>query len=442
MPPCLRSRRSSAARRSSTASSAPGSPSSALAVAPQLAGQVVGLDSASARQRSASASSAGVDARDAVQPRAGRGQQRRATPVPSSGATASRARRAPRARSASTWRRRSRAARSSDLLGLRSARPPRSRAARTRAGRARGRARPARSRSSSSGASQRAHAARGRRAARPRAPRCAGAAEAVEDLQLRGGQRQLAVLVLAVERDQPAGRPRAGRRPPPSARSGTPACAPRRTPAARAPAPRRRRGSRSPSSAAQPVGQLEDPLDVGLRRARAHDPRRARGRRAAGRARGPAPSCPRRSRPSARSGPGARRSSARSISRRFSTRSSWSTSRGLPAPPTDEHAFASILQHRRRRSRRSRVLRRQAPELLAQAAVERRARRPAPDRAASRDEARRRCASPGPQLARRAGRRSRRRPAPASGCGPPARRSGATTSARAVSECGAMNDTT
>ena len=112
----------------------------AFAVAAQLAGEVLGL-SASARQRSASASSSAVDARDAVQARGGRRQQRAGAAARSSAATAS----APPSaapRSASRWRRRSR---SREQLGAprpRRRRPPRSRRARTRAGRARARARP------------------------------------------------------------------------------------------------------------------------------------------------------------------------------------------------------------------------------------------------------------------------------------------------------------
>ena len=87
------------------------------------------------------------------------------------------------------------------------------------------------------------------------------------------------------------------------------------------------------------------------------------------------------------------------------------------------------------------LMRRQPPELLAQPAVERRprqlgqvgrlaqeARRDAPPPAQLPD---------GPPVERR--RRRRRCDAVA---GSRARRSGATTSARAVSECGAMNDTT
>ena len=82
----------------------------------------------------------------------------------------------------------------------------------------------------------------------------------------------------------------------------------------------------------------------------------------------------------------------------------------------------------------------EAAELLAQAAVERGARQLG-DRADRVDEARvdraRRAGS------RRPGARRRRRPAArASGCGSSAGRPGATTSARAVSEWGAMNDTT
>src|SRR3954468_12141423 len=59
--------------------------------------------------------------------------------------------------------------------------------------------------------------------------------------------------------------------------------------------------------------------------------------------------------------PGASRSSARSISRRFSTRSSKSTGEGLPAPPDGPARPATLSSH-------------QPAELLAQPPVERRSR--------------------------------------------------------------------
>ena len=105
------------------------------------------------------------------------------------------------------------------------------------------------------------------------APRELGvAAEAVEDLELGAGERELAVLVLAVERDERLGE---------LAQVGD-----RRRAAvderARAPVgadPPRQHDllgvGRQPLAelAAQRVGQLEDALDVRLRRARPHDPR-------------------------------------------------------------------------------------------------------------------------------------------------------------------------
>ena len=131
---------------------------------------------------------------------------------------------------------------------------------------------------------------------------CSGPHSSSEQLQLLAGDRQLAVLVLAVEGHQRARRRRAARRPSPSGRSDRRACGRRRRRGARARSPRRRRGSRSASASRQRVGQVEDALDVGLLRARAARSRSARARRAAGRARARARSCPRRSRRSARSG--------------------------------------------------------------------------------------------------------------------------------------------
>jgi hypothetical protein len=98
-----------------------------------------------------------------------------------------------------------------------------------------------------------------------------GTAEAVEDLQLRRGQRQLPVLMLAVEREQRAtgvaqlGR---GRAAPVEVRARA---------AFRAHAPRQHEllgvvGNPLPQLRAQVAGQLEAALDICLGGARAHDP--------------------------------------------------------------------------------------------------------------------------------------------------------------------------
>ena len=99
------------------------------------------------------------------------------------------------------------------------------------------------------------------------------AAEAVEDVELGAGERELAVLVLAVERDAAARRARAGRstvaeRPLTSARVRPSAPIRRASTTSSASA-----GSRSPSSPRSALGQLEDALDVGLGRARPDDAR-------------------------------------------------------------------------------------------------------------------------------------------------------------------------
>ena len=106
----------------------------------------------------------------------------------------------------------------------------------------------------------------------PRAPPgLLGTAEAVEDLQLRGGQRQLAVLVLAIEGEQRAARVAQVRR-----RRAAPVQVSARA-ALGADAPGEHQLLRVGGDAVaqlgpQRVGQLEAPLDVGLRGARPHDP--------------------------------------------------------------------------------------------------------------------------------------------------------------------------
>ena len=132
---------------------------------------------------------------------------------------------------------------------------------------------------------------------------CSAPQSRVEDLQLGAGERQLAVLVLAVEGEQRAAEVAQvgdGR----GAAVEVGARAPVGADAAREhdllgvgavePLGRAR-------SAQQRRGQLEDALDVGLGGAGPHDALRARGRRAADRARARAPSCRRPSRRSARS---------------------------------------------------------------------------------------------------------------------------------------------
>ena len=140
-----------------------------------------------------------------------------------------------------------------------------------------------------------AHAHVGRRERRA-ARQVRRAAEAVEDLQLRGGEHELAMLVLAVERQQRDGhlaQVADGRRAPAQVGARAPL-------GAHAPGEHDLLGVGGQALAelaAQRVRQLEDALHVGLRRAGTHDPRPWRGRRAAGPARGRAPSCRRPSRP-------------------------------------------------------------------------------------------------------------------------------------------------
>ena len=171
------------------------------------------------------------------------------------------------------------------------------------------------------------------------ARRLLGPREPVQDLQLGRGQRELAVLVLAVEREQRGARvPQVGRR-------GAAAAQVRARPPLGAHPPRQHEllrvlGQPVPERRAHLVRQREHPLDVGLRGARAARSRTVACRRAADPARARAPSCPAPVSPVSTFNPGPRRSSARSISRRFSTRSSWSTLRGLPVGPTDRARIA------------------------------------------------------------------------------------------------------
>ena len=185
---------------------------------------------------------------------------------------------------------------------------------------------PASSRSSSARAAQLASAVIGR----PQLPASAagsGSAERVQELQLGGAEHQLAVLVLAVEGEQPAAellqvgdRRRRGR----TRRRG---CDRRARPGARARSPRRR-----PADARSPAGR------PGARTRPPHRPPRRPGRTIPLRALPPSSrssACASRVLPAPVSPvsmfrPGARRTRARSISSRFSTRNSWSIQDGLP----------------------------------------------------------------------------------------------------------------
>ena len=99
-----------------------------------------------------------------------------------------------------------------------------------------------------------------------------GVAEAVEDLQLRARKRQLAVLVLTVEREQRARRRRAALR----RRRAAVQIGARASVGADAPREHELLGvggsTRSPSCSRSDVGQIEDPLDIGLAGAGADDP--------------------------------------------------------------------------------------------------------------------------------------------------------------------------
>ena len=107
----------------------------------------------------------------------------------------------------------------------------------------------------------------------PGAPlRLLGTAEAVEDVELRRGQGQAPVLVLAVEREQGGAHvAQVRRRRGPAAEVG--ARAPLGADPPRQDDVLRVRGDAVAELLAQRVGQLEDALHVGLRRARPHDPR-------------------------------------------------------------------------------------------------------------------------------------------------------------------------
>ena len=176
-------------------------------------------------------------------------------------------------RSDSAWRRRSRSGASS-ACSAGSGATSRSPRARSAAGPGRARARPRASRAARArDGARRSHGPRGSRA---EALKVLRAGEAVEDLELRRGERQLAVLVLAVEGEQRASRA--------ARRSAADAERPRRR---RGCDPRRRRGGRgrSPRLGRKPLrqlgelrvvqqalGELEDALDVGLLGSGPHDP--------------------------------------------------------------------------------------------------------------------------------------------------------------------------
>ncbi len=86
-----------------------------------------------------------------------------------------------------------------------------------------------------------------------------GAAEPVEDLQLGGGEGELAVLVLTVEGRRASRRDRAARRRWPSGRSGRRACARRRRRGGRATTSSASAGRRSPSSPRRSSGRSKTP---------------------------------------------------------------------------------------------------------------------------------------------------------------------------------------
>ena len=341
LPPCLRVSRSSAARRSSSASSEtaspswPSTPSSSCVAAARSSSRsspARSWDSIdSARSRSASASSAGsTPASASSRAAAERRELRRAADSPRSGASASAP--APAAeRSASRRRSRSRAPSSSLVLLL--VRVERvdlrqlvlEQVELPLALRGAARAAPAARSSSSSAADVRVRArAQARRVLAARRRRRGSRSWAA-------GERQLAVLVLAVEGEQ-----RSAELAQVADRRGAAVQVGARAPVG-ADAAREdellgvRRVRRSPSSARSPLGQRR-------RRPR----RRPRPRPGA---RSPAARAPPSSRSSAWAStvlpapvspvstfrPGASRSCARSISSRFSTRSSCSTPAGLPA---------------------------------------------------------------------------------------------------------------
>ena len=262
-------------------------------------------------------------------------------------------------------------------------------------------------------------------------------AEAVEDLQLRRGQREPAVLVLAVERQQRAARlAQVGRGGAAAAEVGA------RAALGAHPAGEHELlgvgGEPVAERRAHRLGQREDALDVGLGRARAHD---ARPRLAAEQQ--------------------VERVGEHGLAGARLPREHVEPRAERELGPFDQQQVldAELVQHRRRStSRRRRIgpvrvlrhevvtkscgrLLRQAPEALAQPVVERRARQL------------------GEQAVLLAELHLRRpRPRPISHAGRPSTWTstgssrlrleivstspGATTSARAVSECGAMKETT
>ena len=265
LPPCLRSSRSSASSRSSTASSRPGRPRCRR-----------GRRAARPRRRRARRPSAPTRSRERVERGVDARRPRQRGARPRASAAARRRRRPPRRRRSPPGRRR-----------------PRPRAAPRRGAGARARRRARRS-SPGSGADRLdlgelvavevevalaralALAQLGQLALQPPAPRDAprgsrarqlevlGAGEAVEDLQLGRGDRQLAVLVLAVEGEQPRRRAASGRPPRPARPADEGAGAPRaptRRPSTTSSAPS---GSRSASSASSgssssPSGRSKTP---------------------------------------------------------------------------------------------------------------------------------------------------------------------------------------
>ena len=192
------------------------------------------------------------------------------------------------------WRSRSRSDRRAAPARPRWASAPRSRRARSSAGRARAHARRRARAATSLAGLERAHAPWASRS-RPRSSRTAGlAAVGVQQLELGGGQRQAAVLVLAVERQQPAAE---------LLQVGLGGRARPHTYARVRPSGHTRRASTSSvasagiRSVARQLGRkVEDALDVGLGGAGAHDAHAAPDRRAADRGRGRAGSCRRPSR--------------------------------------------------------------------------------------------------------------------------------------------------
>jgi hypothetical protein len=167
-------------------------------------------------------------------------------------------------------------------------------------------------------------------------------AEAVQDVELRRGERELAVLVLAVERQQRAADvAQVGRRGAAPAQIG-----------ARAPLGRHAPGEHELLRVRrQAVGQVrgqirrqrEHALDVGLRRPRAARCPAAACRPATGPRRGPSTVLPAPVSPVSAFSPAPRRSSARSISSRFSTRSSWSMGSTVYQPSGTDPGGVTVL---------------------------------------------------------------------------------------------------